>query len=93
MLGVLLFRWLADQQGSARLPHLAMASPNCHDRHSLGDVVLFTEQQTNTNTVMQPQPALAPYVFPSEQAGVYAIQALQSVGCVLGSCYHNGILQ
>lgn len=53
----LFFRWLADQAGICRPLHLAMASPNCDDSHWVGDV-LFAEQQTNTNTVMQPRASL-----------------------------------
>lgn len=51
----LLFRWLAQQQGSAHFPHLAMAYPKCVHSQCVGDVALVTEQQTNTNTVMPPQ--------------------------------------
>lgn len=53
----LFFRWLADHAGICRPLHLAMASPNCDDSHWVCDV-LFTEQQTNTNTVMQPRASL-----------------------------------
>lgn len=54
----LLFRWLAQQQGSAHFPHLAMAYPKCVHSQCVGDVALVTEQQTNTNTVMPPQAGL-----------------------------------
>lgn len=55
----------------------------------MGDVALFTEQQTNTNTVMQLKPALATSAFPSEYSPALVVHALQGIGCALSGYCHN----
>lgn len=68
-----------------------MASPNCGDSHWVGDV-LFAEQQTNTNTVMQPRASLGYLRVSVRIMSGACFPCLASYWVRLERLFYNGLL-